>query len=116
MSKLTTILHLKGVRYHSLHRNNRVWLDHCRLSFEKSASVKAHSTIGFDWGNRSPGTSQLALAICLEIYPRAVALKVYRDFKINVLLPIRDDFFEITLNLAAFNEVFVQPMVAEFAS
>jgi len=116
MSKLTTTLRLKGVRYHSLHQHNRVWLDNRRLRFEKSASVKKHSTTGFDWGNRSPGASQLALAICLEIYPKEVALEIYMAFKIHFLLPIRDDWFDLPLNLAAFNEVFVQPATTEFAS
>ena len=61
---------------------------------EWSQSVYNHSPDGFSWGYGGSGPAQLALGIILVFLPQACALKIYQDFKRDVIaaLPINKDF------------------------
>ena len=60
---------------------NEVWMFGEKLDLKKSLKLRNHSPSGFCWGYGGSGPSQLALAICLEIYPEDEALSKYQDFK-----------------------------------
>ena len=77
----------------------KVWINDHLLSPERSQKLVNHSPDGFNWGYGGSGPSQLALAICLLIYPEQKALLVYQDFKREVIssLPLDEDF-EIDLD------------------
>lgn len=114
MAKLENTLHLKGIRDITASSQSKVWLNHKLLKLEKSLKVKSHSLLGFDWGNERKGASQLALAICLEVYPQDIALQVYQAFKEEFLATIQDNSFSLNIDLSAFNEIHVKlMMVAE---
>ncbi|MBI5914125.1 MAG: hypothetical protein HY842_02015 [Bacteroidetes bacterium] len=98
-------IRLRGIRSVTAFSDNKVWLDHKRLKLGKSLKVKAHSINGFGWGKDEKGAAQLALAICLEIYPPDVAGQVYRHFKSAFLTAIEVDCFDLNLHLTEFNEV-----------
>jgi len=100
---LKSEISLKGIRSITASSENKVWLDNKLLKFEKSLKVKCHTLAGFDWGNHHAGAAQLALAICLELYPQYPALAAYQDFKSAFISPIRDDSFLLKLDLSAFN-------------
>jgi len=48
----------------------------------------------FDWGYCGPGPAILALAICLKLFGKDRGIKLYQDFKWNVIseLPVGVDF------------------------
>lgn len=71
-----------------------MWINEELLSPEPSQKVVNHSTDGFNWGYGGSGPSQMALAICLLLYPKQRALHEYQDFKREVIsnLPIDQDF------------------------
>ncbi|MFQ5446106.1 MAG: DUF6166 domain-containing protein [Desulfobacterales bacterium] len=100
---------LKGMRSITASSENKVWLDNKLLKFEKSLKVKCHTLAGFDWGNHEAGAAQLALAICLELYPRDLALRAYPAFKQAYILPIREDSFLLKMDLTAFNAKIAEP-------
>ncbi len=83
MKKLPpSAIRLRGVRYPPAAAiPPKVWLDDRLLNLEKSLKIKAHSISGFGWGNEHKGAAQLALALCLELYPEALARRVYPDFR-----------------------------------
>lgn len=101
-------IHLKGIRDVSASFPAKVWLNHKILKIEKSFKVKNHTLKGFNWGHHEKEAAQLALAICLEIYPSSLALKVYQDFKSEFLLPIQDDSFILFLDMNSFNEKYLK--------
>jgi uncharacterized protein DUF6166 len=100
---LKSEISLKGMRSVTASSDNKVWLDNKLLKFEKSLKVKSHTLAGFDWGKREAGAAQLALAICLELYPLDLALAAYQDFKSAFISPIREDSFLMKMDLSAFN-------------
>lgn len=71
-----------------------VFLDEDMLIESESQAVVNHSPDGFCWGYGGSGPSQLALAVCLKLYPKKVALEIYQDFKFDLIarLPIDKDF------------------------
>ena len=75
-------------------KNNEVWLNDKFLSAEKSQKLKNHSPDGFSWGYGGSGTSQLSLAILLELFSEEVALKNYQNFKFEVVSKLPFTSFE----------------------
>jgi len=61
-----------------------VWLDGKPLLPAKSQTLYNHSPNGFNWGYMGSGPSQLALAICLELWTDK-ATEMYQDFKRHVI-------------------------------
>lgn len=60
-------------------------------------NVKNHSPDGFAWGYGGSGPSQLALAICIDaLEDTNRALKVYLDFKFNVIEKLSKHEFSFT--------------------
>lgn len=60
--------------------------------------VSAHSPGGFEWGYPGSGPSQLALAMCVELFGPDEALKVYQLVKDRLIAPIRDKKWTIRGN------------------
>jgi len=100
---LKSEISLKGVRSITASSDNKVWRDNKLLRFEKSLKVRTHTLAGFNWGNDEAGGAQLALAICLELYPQDFAIAVYHDFKSAFISPIQEDSFLLKIDLSAFN-------------
>ena len=111
MTKLPTTIHLKAIREVTASFPPKVWLNHKLLKLEKSLKVKTHSLAGFNWGGHEKGASQLALAVCLEIYSPEIALDVYQQFKSDFLLPIQEDSFSLDFDLSVFNKAKVRQQV-----
>ena len=103
---------LRGVRYPSAAAMPpKVWLNNTLLNLEKSLKIKAHTINGFGWGNDGRGAAQLALAICAELYPTALARQLAPYFRAIFLDGISGENFDLTLNLATFNEVHLGQLV-----
>ncbi len=112
-----SVTRIRGVRYPKVSAiPPKVWLDNKLLSLEKSLKLKAHDIQGFNWGPNHKGGSQLALAICLEIYPELLAMQVYVAFRKTFLDGINGDSFDNVLNLANFNAEFIVNMGGSAAS
>ncbi len=91
-------IHLRGQILESGHTS--VYLDGQWLDPKLSQQIHKHSPDGFSWGYSGSGPAQLALAICLELYPVRQALEVYQDFKEKHLLSLAmDQDFEITIQV-----------------
>lgn len=75
----------------------RVWINGQELFVERSWHIHRHS-IKFAWGFEGSACSQLALAICLELFGD-FGRRIYHDFRRQVItrLPEGEDF-EIELN------------------
>jgi hypothetical protein len=58
-----------------------VLLDGKELTPLASQTVINHSPDGFNWGYSGSGPSQLALAICLKLLGKDMAVNCYQDFK-----------------------------------
>jgi len=71
-----------------------VFIDDVKLHPGKSQKLYNHSPDGFAWGYGGSGPSQLALAIMLEFTNASNAMKLYQEFKRDVIteLPKDDDF------------------------
>lgn len=82
-----------------IHSTREVWLNGKSLSPERSQKIWNHSPDGFNWGYGGSGPAQLALAICLEVFPEEIATRKYQDFKWDIIakLPGDKDFEIITL-------------------
>ena len=105
-------IRLRGVRYPSAAAiPPKVWLNNTLLNLEKSLKIKAHSICGFGWENDARGAAQLALAICLELYAEELARQLAPHFRALFLDEISGDNFDLTLNLAAFNEAYLTQLV-----
>jgi hypothetical protein len=74
----------------------RIWLNEKELLPGKSQKVYNHSRDGFNWGYYGSGPTQLALAICIELFGTAGN---YWDFKDRYIatLPLTD--FDVTLEI-----------------
>lgn len=98
-------IRVRGVRYpKSTAIPPKVWVNDKLLNLEKSLKLKTHDIQGFNWGANQKGGSQLALAICMEIYPESLAMQVHPIFRKTFLEGISGDSFDHLLNLAKFNE------------
>ena len=87
-------IHLIGDR-----KTNRIWLNGELLLPEKSQEIINHSPDGFAWGYGGSGPSQLALAICLELYGQDKATQIYQSFKWDYIANLPDKNFDITLDI-----------------
>ena len=114
MAKLKNTIQLKGVRYPRNAHPTKVWLDGHYLKADKSLKIRHHSTARFGWGNDEKEGIQLALAICLELYPEEIATKVYLSFREQFISPINEESFIMDLNLEEFHETYV-PQLLEMA-
>jgi hypothetical protein len=94
---------LRGVRTANHSFESKAWLNNTLLKLEKSLKTKAHSLRGFGWGDDEKGGLQLALAICLELYPPAAVKHVYPAFYKTFLAGIQEDGFDLTVDLTQFN-------------
>jgi hypothetical protein len=56
-----------------------------------SLTVRNHSPDGFSWGYGGSGPAQLALALMLVFLPRHCAVKLYQDFKNEVIAKFPQD-------------------------
>ncbi|HFA49123.1 MAG TPA: hypothetical protein ENJ95_08905 [Bacteroidetes bacterium] len=101
---IPTTIHLKAVRYPGRFIPTKVWLNNKSLWPAKSKKLRNLSAHGFGWGSDETGAAQLALAICIELYPRVVALEIYDSFKKEFILPIREDGFIMEIDLKEFQE------------
>lgn len=59
--------------------------------------LQDHSPTGFEWGYGGSGPAQLALAILAHhLQDNALALQLYQDFKMAVILPLVGDAWGMT--------------------
>ncbi|MDO3380386.1 DUF6166 domain-containing protein [Geoalkalibacter halelectricus] len=72
----------------------KVWIGNQELSPDPSLKLQNHSPNGFAWGYLGSGPAHLALAILLEFTDQASALRLYQQFKEDVIacLNIDEDF------------------------
>jgi hypothetical protein len=101
------IIRLRGVRSATNPFESKAWLDNHLLKLDKSLKIKAHSLRGFNWGEDEKGGLQLALAICIELYPAEVVKRVYPAFYKAFMAGIEEDGFDLTVDLEGFNREFV---------
>ena len=76
---------------------NQVWLDGEELKPEKSQKIRNHSPDGFSWGYGGSGPSQLALAICIELYGVSKAQEIYQEFKWKYIATLPQTDFNIEI-------------------
>lgn len=72
--------------------DRRVYIDGTELLPTKSQACYNHSPDGFNWGYGGSGPSQLALAIMLRYLPDHDALRLYMQFKWDIVAKLNDDF------------------------
>lgn len=104
-------IHLRGIYGISITRatgnraaQNTVLLDGNKLDLDRSLAIRNHSPAGFDWGYLGSGPAQLALAICLELYPQRLAEQVYQRFKAQFIATLETDKdFAQHIDLTEFN-------------
>jgi len=75
------------------------------LSPRRSNKLRNHS-YDFNWGYGGSGPTQLALAICIELFGELYAMRWYHDFKWKFVAkwPQGEDF-EIELELSEFMKI-----------
>ena len=82
-----------------------MWLNGKELDPDVSRKVRDHSPGGFEWGYLGSGPAQLALSICLELWPD-VATRLYQDFKKMYIAPLKkSDIVEVNLNVGDFERI-----------
>jgi len=79
--------------------SRRVWLNGKELSPGPGQKIINHSPDGFAWGYGGSGPAQLALAVCLEIFDKEAAIRVYQDFKWKYIATLPGSDFEKTLEI-----------------
>ncbi|MDF9801326.1 hypothetical protein OKW21_006635 [Catalinimonas alkaloidigena] len=92
------------------YENDRLYYvndDKLPLSLAESLKVRNHSPSGFNHGYGGSCPAQLALAVCLRIYPDKVAEQVYQFFKDEFIAALPNPHQEFNLRL----EVPVDPIV-----
>ncbi|WKN46492.1 DUF6166 domain-containing protein [Tunicatimonas pelagia] len=77
------------------------YLNHRRLSLEKSLQVLDKSPSGFAHGYGGSGPAQLALAICLELYGKDMAIQLFQTFKQQFIAPLPEGEFTTTFSVPA---------------
>lgn len=70
----------KGIIYGNA-KTREVFFDGELLDPAESQKLKNHSPDGFMWGYYGSGPAQLALAICLKLFPAHRALHLYQAVK-----------------------------------
>lgn len=70
----------------------QVYIGENRLNPSVSRRLVNHSPDGFQWGYGGSGPSQLALSILLCYTSQENALKLYQDFKWDVVAKLQGDF------------------------
>jgi hypothetical protein len=100
---------IRGFRSNSHPFQSKAWLGNTLLKLDKSLKLKSHSIQGFNWGDDEKGGLQLAVAICMELYPHDIAKQVYPAFRKAFLAGIHEDGFDITVDLTGFYEAEVVP-------
>lgn len=81
---------------HGYHETRQVFLANgIEVMPELSQAVYNHSPDGFSWGFGGSGPAQLSLAIMLIFLSKEEALKLYQDFKWEVIakFPLDEDFY-----------------------
>lgn len=86
--KTVTAFHLKGDW-----QTRRVWLNGKELTPYRSQLLRNHSPDGFMWGYGGSGPAQLALAICIELFGKEAAQRIYQDFKFQLIAGIPQESF-----------------------
>lgn len=81
------------------HTTGEVWLNGEFLDIRESQVHHNHSPTGFGWGYAGSGESQLALAICLRIYPEHKALYEYMVFKAWHIVTLPQKSFDMELTV-----------------
>ena len=66
-----------------------------RLFPEPSQEVYNHSPDGFEWGYNGSGPSQLALGLLLEHCDEKTSLRLYQDFREDVVSKLEYDLWEM---------------------
>lgn len=79
--------------------DQRIWLNGKEIFPNKSFKHRIHSPDGFAWGYAGSGPSQLALAICLELYDQRKALSEYMNFKFKYLTFLPQADFETEIKI-----------------
>lgn len=69
-----------------------VFIDGSKLSPKEGQAIINHSPDGFSWGYGGSGPAQLALSIMLVFVDKTTALRLYQDFKWEVISKLADDF------------------------
>lgn len=92
MERTLTKFHLKGD-----FKTRTVWLNGKKLSPRASQKIRNHSPDGFMWGYGGSGPAQLALAICIELFGKDVAQRIYQDFKYKMIGPLPQTDFDENL-------------------
>lgn len=69
----------------------------------RSQKVRNHSPTGFNWGYGGSGPAQLALAICLELFDKATAQRIYQTVKFNYITALPQSDFEKTISIDIIN-------------
>lgn len=86
--------------------SRRVWLNGKEVSPTKSQGVSNHSPDGFNWGYGGSGPAQLALAICLELWPLTFKERKfgplpfdYQDFKFKYIATLPRTDFDVEIEI-----------------
>ena len=85
---------IRGQRYSTDHA--AVTIDGQRLNWQESLAVGHHSSTGINWGSPGSGSSQLALALLLEVTDRETARHYSMRFRDGVIVHITTDSWATT--------------------
>lgn len=66
-------------------KTSKVWFGEKELRSAKTISSKNKSAPGFAWGYYGAGPAQLAMTILLELTDVETALRLYQEFKAEVI-------------------------------
>ena len=114
MKNLPTTAHLKGTRTETAHDDEaKVWLNGKPLSLNESLKYCSKSPSGFNWGYGGSGPAQLAHEICRQLYGLEICKKVFQGFKYRHIEGIREDSFDIEIDLGDFNRDYVRPFLPD---
>ena len=90
-----------------------VSLDGKLLNLNESLRYCSKSPTGFNWGYGGSGPTQLAFEVCRQLYGLQTAREVYQAFKWTFISGIKDDEFDVTLDLTLFNNANVLPLLPD---
>lgn len=66
-------------------KTSEVWIDGKPLDPSQSLALENKSPSGFSWGYYGSGPAQLSLAILLEFCDQATSLRLYQQFKVDII-------------------------------
>jgi len=95
------------------YESGNVWLNDKPLSPEKSLKVKNHSPTGFAWAYSGSGPSQLALAVCLELFTYEIATAIYQNFKERIIARLDADDFDVTITIKIYNNTILNTAITK---